>query len=74
MERRANRVLFGRAKSNMRAHQDQRGSRCLGARSLQRRFDRGDVVAIVNVNGVPAICRKALGAVFGKSDVGSRCQ
>ncbi len=64
-------VLLGRAVADMRAHQDQRRSRGVGAGCVQRGVDRRQVVAIGHVDGLPAVGLEALRAVLREGDVGA---
>ncbi len=64
-------VLLGRAETDMRAHQDQRRPRGVGAGGVQRGADRIHVVAVGHVDDLPAIRLEALRAILGEGDVGT---
>ena len=64
-------LLVRRAVADVRAHEDQRRPRRFGARRLQRRVDRVEVVAVGDRRRVPAVGLEALRAILGERDVGA---
>ena len=64
-------VLVRRTIADVRAHQDQRGSRRFSARALQCRVDCGEIVAVGDERGMPAIGLEAFAAIFREGDIGA---
>ncbi|MET3215893.1 UNVERIFIED_ORG: hypothetical protein ABIC48_003662 [Burkholderia territorii] len=74
-ERRSVRLVgvlpVGRAITEMRAHEDQRRTQQLGTCVGQRRVDCGQIVAVVDRFGMPAVGVEPLRAIFGEGDSGA---
>src|SRR6185312_10592783 len=64
-------VLLGRAVADVGAHQDQGRPRGVRHRIVQGLVDGGDVVAVVHLDGLPAVRLEAPGAILGEGDVGA---
>ena len=64
-------VLLGRAVADVGAHQDQAGPRGFRHGVVQCLVDRRDVVAVINLDRLPAVRLEAFGAILGEGDVGA---
>ena len=65
------RILLGRAESEVRAYDDHRRFAGFGTGVIQRFRKRRYVIAVVDPDDLPAVSFEALAAVLGKSDVGA---
>ena len=68
---RVERVLYRRSEAQMRGDEDERRPRRVSARAGERGVDLGQVVAVGDVDRLPATRLETFGDVFGKSDVGA---